>query len=165
LTFQSPMNFDQYSTSPNEAQSWQPHRHSKGKQYRMKPVITVPTSTPSVYPNRSQEELVAYIPSKRSVRRRQVGICMESKISPHPSRQPVKIPEHHPLWRNHNPRFDISGPRFAECKHSSTQASPKASSEVPSNSLLSQRSTSSSTSSSSAFLPKRQYSTMQQSTQ
>jgi hypothetical protein len=112
LTFQSPMQFDQYSAGSRETPSWEPHSNYQREtaddgnhdDITQQPEILSQAepgriSRISSPPNEASEEdkwPFAWNPRSRPILRA----------------NPVKVPRNHPLWRNHNTRFDITEATF-----------------------------------------------------
>jgi len=113
LTFQSPMQFDQYPATPGPTQSWESHPDShreeapgKHNQFDVaqqvenlsqpEPGRISRISSPPNEPSEEDKWPFTWNPRSRPILRA----------------NPVKIPNGHPLWRNHNPRFDITASTF-----------------------------------------------------
>jgi Fungal specific transcription factor domain len=112
LTFQSPMQFDQYSTATVTAQSWESHPNF----HREGPVETNHFDAAQQLENLSQPEpgRISRIssPPNEPSEEDKWPFTWNPRSRPILRANPVKIPEKHPLWRNHNTRFDITEPTF-----------------------------------------------------
>jgi hypothetical protein len=113
LTFQSPMQFDQYPATPGPTQSWESHpdfhreeapgKHNQFDVTQQLENLSQPEpgrisriSSPPNEPSEEDKWPFTWNPRSRPILRA----------------NPVKIPNGHPLWRNHNPRFDITASTF-----------------------------------------------------
>ncbi|KAN0090483.1 Fungal specific transcription factor domain containing protein [Hyaloscypha variabilis] len=113
LTFQSPMQFDQYSSTPAVAQSWEPQPNFARQDVpedinhfddaRQLENLSQPEpgrisriSSPPNEPSEEDKWPFTWNPRSRPILRA----------------NPVKIPENHALWRAHNTRFDITKSTF-----------------------------------------------------
>jgi hypothetical protein len=113
LTFQSPMQFDQYPATPGTTQSWESHpdfhreeapgKHNQFNVAQQLENLSQPEpgrisriSSPPNEPSEEDKWPFTWNPRSRPILRA----------------NPVKIPNGHPLWRNHNPRFDITASTF-----------------------------------------------------
>ncbi|KAE9365869.1 hypothetical protein N431DRAFT_385817 [Stipitochalara longipes BDJ] len=113
LTFQSPMQFDQFSTTPVAVQSWEPQPNF-ARQEVLEDINHF--DAPRQVENLSQPEpgRISRIssPPNEPSEEDKWPFTWNPRSRPILRANPVKIPENHPLWRNHNARFDITESTF-----------------------------------------------------
>jgi hypothetical protein len=113
LTFQSPMQFDQYSAIPGPTQSWESHpefhREEASAKHNQFDAAQQPENLSQPEPGRISR--ISSPPNEPSEEDKW-PFTWNPRSRPILRANPIKIPKEHPLWRNHNPRFDITESTF-----------------------------------------------------